>query len=333
MEKKFDLKKWLINNVLIVVMVGIILAITIISKGKFLQINVLLQILNQSAVKLLVALGVMFVILSGQADLSGGKMVALAACFAGSLAQSSDYSIKFWPSLPEIPAFFAILAAVILCCLIGAFSGVVVSKLKVPAFLATLGTQMILNGGTNLYMAKAPNNSQPLAGLLPDFRNVGVGNIGGVTFLVMIAIAAAVFVHVLQTKTTLGKEIFAVGGNPEAAKVSGINVFKITIITYALAGAFYGLAGALECARTGSANANFGAGYELDAIASCVIGGCSAGGGIGGVPGVFLGVIIFTVISYGLTFIGLSSYWQNVVRGIIVIIAIALDVRKYSKKD
>ncbi|MCF0114687.1 MAG: beta-methylgalactoside transporter, partial [Erysipelotrichaceae bacterium] len=132
---------------------------------------------------------------------------------------------------------------------------------------------------------------------------------------------------------TLGKEIFAVGGNPEAAKVSGINVFKITIITYALAGAFYGLAGALECARTGSANANFGAGYELDAIASCVIGGCSAGGGIGGVPGVFLGVIIFTVISYGLTFIGLSSYWQNVVRGIIVIIAIALDVRKYSKKD
>lgn len=331
--KNINIKKLVMNNVLYFIMILIVVAIAVISGGKFLSLRVMRDILNQSSVRVLVALGVMFVIISGSADLSGGRMVGLAAVVAGTLAQSSTYSLKFYPNLPELHPLIPVLAAVALGICVGLFNGFVVAKLKVPAFLATLGTQMIVYGSNCLYIALPPNSSQPLAGLLPGYSKIGTGGIGGVTYVIIISIVAAILVHIFQTKTTLGKEIFAVGGNPEAAKVSGINVFKITLITYAIAGAFYGLAGALECARTGSANSSYGLGYELDGIASCIIGGCSAGGGIGGVPGVFLGVIIFNVINYGLTFIGLSSYWQYVVKGIIIIVAIALDVQKYTKKD
>lgn len=334
MERRtFNLRKFLMANVLYVIMIVIIIAIAFISGGRFLSMRVMRDILNQSSVRVLVALGCMFVILSGQADLSGGRMVGLAAVVSGTLAQQMTYSIKFWPGLPELPTIVPVTVSILLGIAVGLCNGWVVSRLKVPAFLATLGMQMILFGANSLYINKAPNNSQPLGGILKSFKSLGTGNVGGVTYIIIIAVVAAVLVHILQTKTTLGKQIFAVGGNPEAAKVSGINVFKITLITYALAGAFYGLAGCLECARTGSATSSYGLSYELDAIASCIVGGCSAGGGVGGVPGVFLGVAIFNVINYGLTFIGLSSYWQYVVKGLIIIAAIAIDVRKYSRND
>ena len=332
MNKKLKFKDLLMNNVLYVIMILIVVAIACISP-KFLSFRVLRDILNQSSIRLLVALGVMFVVVSGNADLSGGRLVGLTAVLAGTLAQSATTTLKFFPGLPELHPIFALGAAILLGLLVGLFNGFIVSKLKVPAFLATLGTQMIVYGANCLFIALPPNSSQPLSGLTDAYRNIGIGSLFGVNYVIIISIVAAILVWVFQTKTTLGKEIFAVGGNAEAAKVSGINIFKITLITYAIAGAFYGLAGALECARTGSANSAYGLGYELDAIASCIIGGCSAGGGIGGVPGVFLGVVIFNVINYGLTFIGLSSYWQFVVKGLIIIFAIALDVRKYNKKN
>lgn len=331
--KRFDLRKFLMNNVLYVIMLVIIAVIAGISGGKFFSVRVMRDILNQSSVRVLVALGCMFVILTGQADLSGGRMVGLAAVVSGTLAQQSTYMIKFWPGLPELPPIVPVLASIALGVCVGMANGWIVSKLKVPAFLATLGMQMILFGANSLYINKAPNNSQPLGGILQNFKDLGTGSIGGVTYIIIIAVVAAIAVHILQTKTTLGKQIFAVGGNPEAARVNGINVFMITLVTYAIAGGFYGLAGCLECARTGSATSAYGLSYELDAIASCIVGGCSAGGGVGGVPGVFLGVVIFNVINYGLTFIGLSSYWQYVVKGLIIITAIAIDVRKYTKNN
>ena len=193
--------------------------------------------------------------------------------------------------------------------------------------------QMIAYGVNCLYFNKAPNNSQPLGGYREAFGNLGTGQIMGIPILVIIALALCAIVWIIQTRTCLGREIFAVGGNANAAKVSGINVFKILMITYMLAGALYGFAGCLEAARTGSATSSYGLSYELDAIASCIVGGCSAGGGIGSVPGVIAGVLIFNIINYGLTFIGLSSYWQFVVKGLIIIIAVAIDVRKYAGKN
>lgn len=330
--KKFDLQKFLMNYALYIIMVVIIIVIACISP-KFLSLRVLRDILTQSSTRIIVALGCMFIIVSGSADLSGGRAVGLTAVVAGSLAQTTDYYLKFWPNLGELPIIVPVLVAVLVGIMIGAINGVAVAKLKVPAFLATLGTQMIVYGANCLYFNKAPNNSQPLGGFLPGFSKLGTGAIAGIPILVIIALGCALVVYILQTKTTLGKEIFAVGGNSEAARVSGINVFKILMITYMIAGACYGLAGCLEATRTGSASSSYGLGYELDAIASCIVGGCSAGGGVGSVFGVIIGVMIFNVINYGLTFIGLSSYWQYVVKGFIIIVAVAIDVRKYNSKN
>lgn len=151
----------------------------------------------------------------------------------------------------------------------------------------------------------------------------------GINYLVIVAFVVMIAVYIILNMTTLGKNIYATGGNREAAKVAGINVFKIDMFVYILSGALAALAGCMLAARTGSANATYAEGYEMDAIASCIIGGASFTGGIGNVPGAFLGVIIFSVISYGLTFVGLSSYWQNIAKGLIIIVAVALDMRKY----
>lgn len=330
--KKFNLQAFLMNYALYLIMLLIVIIIACISP-KFISIRVFRDIMTQSSTRMLVALGCMFIIVSGSADLSGGRVVGLAAVVSGSLAQQITYSNKFWPQLGELPVIVPVLVSVLVGLIVGACNGYAVAKLKVPAFLATLGMQMIAYGANCLYFNKAPNNSQPLGGYKESFGNLGTGNIIGIPILVIIALSLCVVVWVMQTRTCLGREIFAVGGNPSAAKVSGINVFKILMITYMIAGALYGLAGCLEAARTGSATSSYGLSYELDAIASCIVGGCSASGGIGTVPGVIAGVLIFNVINYGLTFIGLSSYWQFVVKGFIIIVAVAIDVRKYAAKN
>lgn len=331
-EKIHTVRKLLMSKVLYLIMILMVIVIACISPD-FLSFRVLRDILMQSSTKLIVAAGCLFIIISGGADLSGGRMVGFAAVISGSLAQQSTYYLKFWPNLPELPVFVPFIVSVLVGLLVGCFNGWVVSKLKVPAFLATLGSQMIIYGVNCLYFNKAPNNSQPLGGYKESFMNIGTGTVLGIPYLIIISTAVLLAVHVLLTKTNLGKEIFAVGGNFEAAKVSGINVYKIQLFTYGMAGALYGLAGCIESVRTGSATSAYGNGYELDTIASCIVGGCSLSGGVGTVPGVFVGVIIFNVINYGLTFVGLSSYWQYVVKGLIIIGAIALDVRKNMAGD
>lgn len=333
MEKKtFNLKKFLMNYALYLIMLLMIVVIACISP-KFLSLRVLRDILMQSSTRILVALGCMFIIVCGSADLSGGRVVGLAAVVAGSFAQQADYYNRFWPNMGEMPLIVPVILAVAVGAGFGLLSGFTVAKLKVPAFLATLGTQMIAYGANCLYFNKAPNNSQPLGGFKESFGRLGTGAVFGVPYLVIIALAAAFLIWVFQTKTCTGKQIFAVGGNADAAKVAGINVFATLMITFTVAGALYGLAGCLEAARTGSATSSYGLSYELDAIASCIVGGCSASGGVGNVFGVVMGVLVFNIINYGLTFIGLSSYWQYVVKGAIIIIAVALDVRKYNNKN
>jgi methyl-galactoside transport system permease protein len=149
---------------------------------------------------------------------------------------------------------------------------------------------------------------------------------------VIIAAVITLITYVLFNKTVYGKNIYAIGGNAEAARVSGVNVGRTLIVVYTVAGLLYGLGGALEAARTGGASNNYGNGYELDAIAACVVGGVSNLGGIGTVPGIVIGVLIFSVINYGLTFINMSPYWQQIVKGAIIIAAVSLDIRKYLTK-
>jgi methyl-galactoside transport system permease protein len=192
-------------------------------------------------------------------------------------------------------------------------------------------------GVNSLYFDRPPYGAQPIGGLDRRFSSLGSGYVGfdglySIPYIVIIAVVVTLITYVLFNKTTYGKNIYAIGGNAEAAKVSGVNVGRTLILVYFIAGILFGLGGTLEAARTGGATNNYGNGYELDAIAACVVGGVSNLGGIGTVPGIVIGVLIFSVINYGLTFINMSPYWQQIVKGAIIIAAVAIDIRKYLKK-
>ncbi len=279
--------------------------------------------------KLICALGLMFPLLIGGTDLAGGRQVGLAAVIVASLSQMMDYSNRFWPDLPEPPIIVPVLAAVAVVALIGAANGFMISKLKMAPFIATFGMSTIVYGINCLYFAKKPNNSQPIGGIREDLTFLSSYKLfGQVSLLVVIAIVMVAVVWFLLNKTVFGKNIYIVGGNPEAAKVSGVNVHRVIMAVFIIESCLVGLAGIMEVARTGGANSSYGNAYEFDAISSCVVGGVSLSGGIGKVSGAVTGVIIFTFISYGLAFIGVNSNWQLIIKGIIICSAVALDMRK-----
>ncbi|MFA9465315.1 MAG: beta-methylgalactoside transporter [Velocimicrobium sp.] len=330
--KTKSISKFVVENILYICLVLMIVIIAVISPS-FISIRVLSDVLIQSAPKILLAMGMLVVIIAGGMDMTVGRLAGLGAVVSGTLAQQTTYYLKFWVGLPELPIWVPIIFSILIGLVMGAITGVIISKFKVPAFLAGLGMQMVIYGANLLFLKKAPNNSQPLAGFKDSFLKFGTGSIFGISYLIIVAFAVMIFVFILLNMTTLGKNIYATGGNREAAKVAGINVFRVDMFVYMLSGVLAAFAGCMIAARTGSATATYAEGYEMDAIASCIIGGASFAGGIGNVPGAFLGVIIFSVINYGLTFVGLSSYWQYIVKGLIIIVAVGLDMRKYASQN
>ena len=218
--------------------------------------------------------------------------------------------------------------------IIGLVNGIIIAYLNVTPFITTLGTMIIVYGINSLYYDFV--GASPISGFDSGFSTFAQGFIAlgsfRLSYITFYALIAVAFVWVLWNKTRFGKNIFAIGGNPEAAKVSGVNVALNLLIIYALSGVFYAFGGLLEAGRIGSATNNLGFMYELDAIAACVVGGVSFSGGVGTVFGVVTGVIIFTVINYGLTYIGVNPYWQYIIKGGIIIFAVALDSLKYARK-
>ncbi|GAB6990219.1 galactose/methyl galactoside ABC transporter permease MglC [Paenibacillus pini] len=336
--KKFDSKRiqgFTSQYAIYIVLVLLVIGITIYNPA-FLSVNSLRDILIQSSTRAIIALGVAFILITAGTDLSAGRIVGLTAVISASMLQNENYAARFFPDLPHMKLFIPIILAILVGMICGLVNGFVVSKLNVPPFIATLGTMVAVYGVNSLYFDMEPNNSQPIGGLRNDFTDIGSGSIGSgqfsIPYIVLIAIFVAFIVWVVFNKTKLGKNMYAIGGNIQAARVSGINVAKYLIYIYAIAGALYGLAGVLEASRTGGATNNYGNMYELDAIAACVVGGVSTTGGIGTVPGVMVGVLIFTIINYGLTFIGISPYWQLIIKGLIIVAAVAFDMRKYANK-
>ena len=329
------IKNFITMNAIYIVLLLLIIGIAFVDP-RFLSIVCLRDILIQSSTRVIIALGVFFIILTGGVDLSAGRQVGFAAVITASLLQSPDYLRRFYPDLPQLPLILPILIAIAVCLLAGLTNGFIVARFGVPPFIATLGMQVIVYGANSIYFDLPPNNSQPIGGLSKNLTELGTGTIGkglySLPYIVLIAIFAAVVVWIIANKTQFGKNVYAIGGNVEAARVSGINIAKNLMIVYAFAGAMFGLAGVLEAARTGGATNNYGLGYELDAIAACVVGGVSATGGVGKVPGVLAGVLIFSVINYGLTFINVNPYWQMIIKGLIIVAAVAFDIRKYRRR-
>lgn len=327
-------KEFYSQNAIYIVLVVLVIGIAM-KDSRFLSFTTLRDLLLQNSTRLIIALGASFVIITGGTDLSAGRMVGFAAVLSASMLQDPDYVRRFFPNLPQIPVIIPVLAAVAAGTLVGILNGTIVSRFNVPPFIATLGTMVIVYGANSIYFDLPPNDSQPIGGLRKDFTRLGSGtlfNIPNLHTIVIIAVLISVVVWIIFNKTKLGKNMYAIGGNKEAAKVSGINVTKTLIILYAIAGALYAVGGVLEAARTGGATNNYGNMYELDAIAACVVGGVSTSGGIGTVPGIVAGVLIFGVINYGLTFIGVNPYWQLIIKGLIIVTAVAFDIRKYIAK-
>lgn len=333
-----DLKKALkfLSENAIYFVLGVLVLIIAFIDSRFLSLTCLRDILIQSSTRMIIALGAFFAILIAGADLSAGRMVGFAAVLSASMLQAPNYLRLFYPNLPPLPLWLPILIAILVGVLFGWINGFLVSKFSLPPFIATLGTMVIIYGINSIYFNMPPNDSQPIGGLRADFTELGTGSlvIGSleIPYILIIAIAATVFMWVLMNKTRFGKNCYAIGGNVNAAKVSGINVAKTTIIMFTIAGALYALAGVLEAARTGGATNNYGNGYEMDAIASCVVGGVSTTGGVGTIQGIVAGVLILGVINYGLTFIGLNPYWQQIIKGLIIVSAVAVDIRKFLAK-
>ncbi|EHI97884.1 ABC-type transporter, integral membrane subunit [Clostridium sp. DL-VIII] len=330
-------KNFLTDNAIILALLILVIVIMVI-QPRFMQYAVFLDILTQSSTKMIVALGVCFTLLIAGTDLSAGRMVGLAAVISTSMLQNPDYANRFFPGLPQIAVIIPIILAVLACALFGVFNGFLVAKYDMHPFIATLASQVIVYGATSLYFDMPPNKSQPIGGIRPDFIALGqtklfqIGSFPGISILVPIAVVFIILVWFILNKTVFGKNVYAIGGNREAAIVSGVNVFATIMGIFIFAALLYGVGGVLEAARTAGATNNYGNGYELDAIAACVVGGVSLNGGVGKVGGIVSGVLIFTVIQYGLQFIAVSPMWQQVIKGIIIAVAVAIDMAKYRRK-
>lgn len=332
---KKDIMNFFLNYAIYFVLIIIFVAI-VIYEPRFIEFGNFMNILQQSSTKIIMALGVGGIIVAKGTDLSLGRQVGLAAVVSASLLQDPNYAYRMYPNLPELHYIIPILLCMFILMIISGLNGVVVAKLSVDPFIATLGSSVIVYGITSLYFDRPPLGATPIGTLNESFRNVSNGslNLGfiKIPWLILIAGIIVVLVWMIWNKTKFGKNMFAIGGNSEAARVSGVNVALYTILVFAFAGLLYGLGGALEAARVGTATNNTGNMYELDAISACIVGGLSFNGGIGKVSGIVVGVLIFQVIAYGLNYIGVTPYIQYIVKGGIIILAVALDSRKNAVK-
>jgi len=333
--KNTSIKTLLLEKAIYVVLF-VLLVVIVIIQPQFLSFGNFKNIFAQSATRIIIALAAGMVLIVQGVALSAGRMIGLAAVISASLMQEADYAYRMYPHLATMPLIVPVLVVIGVCAVLGIITGVAISIFKVPPFIATLAMSLILYGLSSIYFDRPPYGAQPIGGIQKDVTRIATGSIGigefQIPYLILIALAVCAFIWVLWNKTKFGKYMFAVGGNPEAAKVSGVNVVQTQIKIYVLASVMYALAAVLEVARIGSASNTTGNGYELDAVAACVVGGVSLAGGVGSVGGIVIGVLIFTVINYGLAFIGVNMYFQYVVKGLIILLAVVIDMRKYIKK-
>ena len=295
-------------------------AILSVSNEFFLTTGNISNVLLQTSINGILAIGMTFVILTRGIDLSVGSVVALAGIVSASFATTSATAgIVGAPYSPFIAIPVGL--AVGLAC--GALIGVIVSRFSVPAFVATLGMLSAARGMTLIY-----GGGKPVPALTPDFRWIGTGNIMGIPMpVVLLALVFGISWWVLN-RTRFGRYIYAVGGNPHAANTSGINVTRSRFSVYMISGGLSGLAGMILAARTGSALPQAGIAYELDAIAAVVIGGTSLSGGVGRITGTLIGALIIGVMNNGLDLMGIQSYYQQVLKGALIVGAVMLDQKR-----
>ncbi len=338
-EKHNFWKEFFINNSLYIFLVIAAIGIGIYNPN-FFSIPSIVNMISLTAANLPIAMGIAGTIVLTGTDLSAGRVVGLTACMSAAFLQAADYGSKMFPNIPQLHPALMILATLAIVMIVGALVGLVngfsVAKFGLHPFIVTLATQLIVYGILLLFTNMNGNNGAPISGLATYYKEVVNGSIlkigknqVPIPNYVWYALILAFVMWFIWNKTRFGKNMFACGSNPEAANVSGVNVAKNTMMVFILAGIMYSFTGFIEAARIGSNSPATGTNYELDAIAACVIGGVSFVGGIGSISGIIIGVLLLRIIFVGLTFLSVSANLQYIIKGLIILIACAIDMRKY----
>lgn len=316
-----------LNNAVTIIMVLVAIGVGI-ARPTFFSVNNAKNLISNTSVRFLIALGVSGCLITRGTDLSAGRTVGLAACIAATFLQRGDYSSKVYPNIGELPIFAVLLGVLAVCVVIGLLNGIVISFFKVPPFIATLGMQTIVYGICTVF-----TGSQPIGGLRTAYTDISSGSLfKSIPYLGIIALVLGVIMWFIYNKTPHGKYMYAIGGNENSAEVSGINTTATKLFIYMTAGLLYGLAGFLLGGKAGGASVGLGFGYELEAIAGCTIGGVSTNGGVGRISGILIGVLVFELLKIAMQFIGVPPAYTYIIQGIVIVFAVALDIRKYVAK-
>lgn len=313
------LRKYLI----VFIFLGMCVLLAIFSpNNSFLKPQNLINVVRQISVIGLLAVGVMLCIIALGIDLSLGSVLGFSAVVTASLVQQIGWKEALYPGFTA-PAFIAVLAGLTIGGLAGVVNGSLIAAFQIPPFIATLGMMTIARGLAYIY-----SNGRPVSTLNDDFLFIGGGDILGVPVPIIVFGIVIVLAHIMLNFTRFGRHVYAIGGNEIAARVSGVNLGRTKVLIYTFSGLMAGLGGAVLTARVQSATPALGMGYELDAIASAIIGGTSFAGGIGTVWGTVVGALIIGVMNNGLDLLNVSPFYQQVVKGLIIIVAIIIDERK-----
>ena len=328
-------KNFLSNNAIIILIFILALFVGFVTDNFWKPANFKNLVVNVSP-RFIIACGVSGCLITKGTDLSAGRQVGLSACLAAMMLQSVDYAARALPWMPDLPWFVALLVVILIMAVFGAINGCVIAFLKVPPFIATLGMQTLVYG-----ICQIITGNQPIGGFKESYRALASGNFFSsvlgrysrlLPYLLLPALLVGLFMWFLYNKTRHGKYMYAIGGNENAAQVAGVNVSATLIRIYILASVMYALAGFLIGSKAGGASTATGTGYELEAIAACTIGGVSVNGGVGKVSGILIGVLVFEVLKICLQFLRFDPAYTFIAQGLVIIVAVALDLRKYLAK-
>ena len=303
--KNLQFKDMIRRYGILIGLIGLITGFSVLS-DRFFTISNMLIVMRQTSIVAFLAVGMSFVILGAGIDLSVGSVLAFSGAVGAGVMQNGGI-------------FFGILAGLALGTALGAFNGIVITKLKIPAFIATLAMMAIARGGTLVY-----TDGRPITGLPSSFAFLGRGYIGNVPFPIILMLIIFILAYIVLKLTRFGRYVYATGGNINAARASGIKVDNVIISTFAISGFLSGLTGMVLASRLNSAQPTAGVGYELDAIAAVVLGGTNLFGGEGELWGTLVGAFIMGILNNGLNMLNVSSFYQQVVKGIVILIAVTV---------
>ena len=337
----FNTRDFLLKNGLYIAIILVFIFLCIITPIKknglqLFTVNNILSIMQQASPRMFLALGVSALIMLAGTDLSVGRMVGMGMTAATIIMHNGPNTGSVFGHVFDFSTMpvggrilLALVVCVVLCTMFTTIAGFFAAKFKMHPFISTMANMLVIFGLVT-YSTKGVS----FGGIEQSIPGKIIPKVGGFPTIILWAVAAVVIVWFIWNKTKFGKNLYAVGGNPEAASVSGISVFKVTLGAFIMAGILYGFGSWLECIRMiGSGSAAYGQGWEMDAIAACVVGGVSFTGGIGKISGVVVGVLIFTALTYSLTILGIDTNLQFVFSGIIILIAVTLDCLKYVRKN